>query len=105
MMPTCESQLSYNVMNNPNRYSVTATLLTAVILLALSACGLKGDLYLATPEGKAEDTTETLPPMPAVDTSMDDTGSSVIEDLEAIESLDTTESKDTDVLDDAPAGP
>ena len=105
MMPTCESQLIYNVMNSPNRPSVTATLLTAVILLALNACGLKGDLYLATPEGKAEATTETLPPMPEVDTSMDDTGSSVIEDLEAIESLDATESEDTDVLGDAPADP
>lgn len=105
MMPTCESQLSYNVMNNPNRYSVTATLLTAVILLALSACGLKGDLYLATPEGKAEDTTKTLPPMPAVDTSMDDTGSSVAEDMDVVENLDATESEDIEVLGDAPADP
>jgi predicted small lipoprotein YifL len=80
-------------------------LLTAVILLALNACGLKGDLYLATPEDKAEDTTETLPPMPEVDTSMDDTGSSVAEDLEVVENLDATESKDTDVLGDAPPDP
>jgi len=92
-------------MNNPNRYSVTATLLTAVILLALSACGLKGDLYLTTPESKARDTTATLPPLPEVDTSVDDTGTGVAEDLEVVESLNTTESGNTDVLGDAPAGP
>ncbi len=95
------------MMNNPNKYSITAALLTAVIWLALSACGLKGELYLAAPEGGAgaKDTPETLPPMPAVDTSVDDTGTGVAEDLEVVESLNTTESENTDVLGDASAGP
>ncbi len=93
------------MMNNPNRYSVTAVLLTAVIWLALSACGLKGNLYLTTSEGGAKDTSETLPLMPAVDTSVDDTGTGVAVDQEAVESLNTTESENTDVLGDAPAGP
>ena len=72
-------------------------------------CGLKGDLYLDNPEDTSAETTETLPPMPELETSVDDTGAGVAEDMETVEGLaspeDTNDSEGTDVLSDAPIAP
>ncbi len=80
-------------MNNLSRYIVVT-----VALLLLQACGLKGDLYLENPEGKASEsnnTRETLPPMPEVETSLDDSGSGIAEDMGTIEGLASPEEVDT----------
>jgi predicted small lipoprotein YifL len=91
------------MMNNFNRYIVMA-----MLLFAIQACGLRGDLYLENPAGEdteTEDTRESLPPMPEVETSMDDTGAGVAEDMETVEDLDTADAEDDDVLGDAPIAP
>ena len=94
-------------MNNPSRY-----IAVTVALLLLQACGLKGDLYLETPAGETtetNDTRETLPPMPEVETPIDDTGAGVAEDMETMDGLaspeDTEQPEDDDVLGDAPIAP
>jgi predicted small lipoprotein YifL len=95
------------MMNNCNRYIVLA-----MLLLALQACGLKGDLYLENPESEATETDNTrkpLPPMPELETSMDDTGAGVAEDMETMDGLaspeDADEPEDDNVLGDAPIAP
>jgi predicted small lipoprotein YifL len=87
-------------------------IVTAIALLVLQACGLKGDLYLENPEDEAtetDNTREPLPPMPEVETSMDDTGAGVAEDMETVDGLaspeDADEPEDDDVLGDAPIAP
>jgi predicted small lipoprotein YifL len=94
-------------MNNLSRY-----IAVTVALLLLQACGLKGDLYLENPEGestKTNDTRGTLPPMPEVETSIDDTGAGVAEDMDTMDGLaspeDTDKPEDDDVLGDAPVAP
>ena len=88
-------------MNKLNSY-----IAMAIAMLLLQACGLKGDLYLENPESETtepDETTEALPPMPEVETSIDDTGAGIAEDMETVEDLDTAE--DDDVLGDAPIAP
>ena len=94
-------------MNKLNSYIVTA-----IALLVLQACGLKGDLYLENAEDGATETNNTrepLPPMPEVETSMDDTGAGVAEDMETMNGLaspeDTDEPEDDDVPGDTPITP
>jgi predicted small lipoprotein YifL len=91
---------------------LTSYIVMAIAMLLLQSCGLKGDLYLADPEGEAtegDDTRGTLPPMPEVETSMDDTGAGVAEDMETVEGLaspeETDEAENDDVLGDAPIAP
>ena len=83
-----------------------------MLLFTLQACGLKGDLYLNDQEDGAtetDDTREPLPPMPEVETSMDDTGAGVAEDMETMDDLASPEASDKpdndDVLGDAPIAP
>ena len=91
---------------------LTSYIVMAIAMLLLQSCGLKGDLYLADPEGEvseSSDTRGTLPPMPEVETSMDDTGAGVAEDMETVEGLASPEEADEpendDVLGDAPITP
>jgi predicted small lipoprotein YifL len=80
-----------------------------ILLCGLQACGLKGDLYTDGPEDNSTSTAEPLPPMSELETSFDETGTGVAEDMESIDGLaspdDETEGEDDDVLGDAPIAP